>query len=233
MHPNHQAPDMSYAPGDLTASNTLIDALSAALLPAAERAFQAAALRQSAEAGADTLAGEALSALHGILSELHDHTRLDAEMRRLSAGLADALANSTEQLASWELADMRLWLHGRAMDLARAVATFWVNLGDDIPSRHAACSAFLPALARHEQGMGALRRQREQWELICSRFFLSPQQSSVLLDIASQHALHRATRQAAPRTAAATAPSATATTATTATAATVAAAPLYLHHGPG
>lgn len=192
MHPNHHAPEMSYEPGEITACNTLLDMLSAALLPAAEQAFSTAILRQSAESGAEALAGEALSALHGILAELQDEPALDTEMRRLSAGLANALAGANDEPASWELADTRLWIHGRAMDLARAVATFWVNLGDTTTARHAACAAFLPTLARQERATGGMR---QQWELICSRFFLSPQQGGLLLEMVSQQALQRAARR--------------------------------------
>jgi hypothetical protein len=199
MHPNHQAPEMSYEPGEITASNTLLDTLSATLLPAAERAFSAAILRQSATSGADALAGEALSALRGILTELHDAASLDAEMRRLAAGLADALATPSDEPASWEQADMRVWLQARAMDLARAVATFWANLGDSTSARHAACTALLPTLARRERGTGGVR---QQWDLICSRFFLSPQQGGLLLEMADQQARQRNMRK--PRTVPAT-----------------------------
>lgn len=192
MHPNYQVPDMSYEPGEITATNTLLDALSAALLPEAERAFSAAVLRHSAQSGAETLASEALSALRGILSELHDETGpLDDATRRLSSSLADALAADTLALSGWELADTRLWSHQRAMDLARAIATFWVNLGDSPSARHAACAALLPILSRQESAAGGMR---QSLQLICSRFFLDLQQGAALLKLADHLAMQRSAR---------------------------------------
>jgi hypothetical protein len=192
MHPNYQAPEMSYEPGEITACNTLIDALSAALLPEAERAFGAAVLRHSAESGAETLASEALSALRGILSELQDESGpLDEATRRLSSGLANALMAGSPELSSWEQADTRLWTHQRAMNLARAIATFWVNLGDSPSARHAACAALLPALSRQESAAGGMR---QYLQLICSRFFLDLQQGGALLKLADHYAMQRTVR---------------------------------------
>jgi hypothetical protein len=36
---------------------------------------------------------------------------------------------------------------------------------------------------------------RQQWDLVCSRFFLTPQQGGLLLDMADQQALQRAARK--------------------------------------
>jgi hypothetical protein len=214
MHPNYRTPEMSYEAGEISACNDLLDALAAALLPAAERAFSDAIVRHSAQAGADILAGEALSTLEGLLAELDGqdpqpgtspeaprrHGQLDHEMRRLSAGLAEALAAPSDP-AGWDLPDMRSWVLARAMNLARAIAAFWVNLGDSTAARHAACAAFLPTLARQESGAGGMR---QHWQLICSRHYLDAAQAGVLLAQADRHGLQREARHGAmaqPRTA--------------------------------
>ena len=140
MKPNYIPEGMTYTPADIAERDEYIDAFCAKVRTAGAAAFESAVARQTETESAEAIVDEARSAMAELLAAPEHQPQLNEESRKLIEALASALKERPE-LRDRKTEDA--WIERQSKDLARAVVGFWVNLGDDAPSRSKAvqCSS--------------------------------------------------------------------------------------------
>jgi hypothetical protein len=171
--PNYLPEGMTYTPADIAERNEYIDAFCAEVEPRARQAFQSAVARRTETESAEAIVDEARSALAELLAAPEHQPHLDEESRKLIEALASALKERPE-LRDRKTEDA--WIERRSKDLARAVVGFWVNLGDDAPSRYKGSAVLL-----EEMIAGRDSERRRDFETIYSRFWLDSEEARQLL----------------------------------------------------
>lgn len=183
MKPNYIPEWPTYTPEQIAERNNYIDKFCDLIQPSAYRIFTSAIERQTVNESADALVDEARSVLLDVLAESGDRLQIDEESHRLREALITALAQEPEIL---NMDIEHEWIEHRSKDLARAVVEFWVNqteaetLVDETETSRQllniiygetrdkeTCRQFLyNMLTESEYGLV------EEFELICSRFWL-------------------------------------------------------------
>ncbi|SFV16282.1 hypothetical protein [Pseudoduganella namucuonensis] len=173
MKRNYIPPGRIYSEEEISALNRRLDQLCAALQPEAERVFKRAMRRRTASSGAEVLTEETSASLCAILAELGEEPAFQRELALLREQLTLELQRAP---AFDELADAE-WLKVRSQDLARAFVNFWMDFAaSDELRRH-----FSRGFLRQAENQRPSEYQRHM-ELICSRYFLEPEDARALLE---------------------------------------------------